>query len=274
MVSPESRRRAVCFLLERGFPRTCACRACRISRAASRHVPKERRPGLKEMVLELAKANPRYGFRRVHALLEGVNLKAVHRIWKQEGLALRNRRRRRLSVAKMETPALSRPNEAWCMDFCFQRLGNGRHARILAVLDCFTRECLLLKALPSFPAFQVEKELEWLFLVHGRPGRIVSDNGPEFRAIALPEGTQSCFIQPGKPWQNGYIESFFGKLRDELLSCEIFFRGAELQAALDDFQEHYNTRRPHLGLGGKTPLDFKKGFQGQCEETILQSGGG
>lgn len=139
------------------------------------------------------------------------------------------------------------------------------------MLDCFTRECLLLKALPSFPAFQVEKELEWLFLVHGGPLRIVSDNGPEFRAIALPEGIQSHFIQPAKPWQNGYIESFFGKLRDELLSCEIFNRGAELQAVLDDFQDHYNHRRPHLGLGIKTPMDFKKGFQEQCKEAILRN---
>lgn len=151
-MSPEGRRRAVCFLLDRGFPRTRGCRSCRISRAASRHVPKERRPGLREKVLDLAGANPRDGFRRVHALLEGVNLKAVHRVWKEEGLALRNRRRRRLSFAKTDAPTLTGLNQAWCMDFCFHRLQSVRHARILAVMDCFTRECLLLKASPSFPA--------------------------------------------------------------------------------------------------------------------------
>ena len=106
----------------------------------------------------------------------------------------------------------------------------------------------------------VEKELEWLFLVSGKQQKIVSDNGPEFRAMTLPEGVESRFIQPGKPWQNGYIESFFGKLRDELLSCELFARGSELQVALNDFQDHYNNHRPHLGLGGWTPVNFRKGL--------------
>lgn len=269
MVSPASRRRGVHFLLGRGFARVCACRVCRLSRAASRHKPRERRPGLKERVLQLARENPRYGFRRVHALLSGVNLKAVHRIWKSEGLALRHRTRRRLSVPKLEGRALTGANQAWCLDFCFQRLENGRHARILGVLDCFTRECLLLKAASTFPSFAVEKELEWLFLVHGRPGSIISDNGPEFRAMTLPGGVENRFIQPGKPWQNGYIESFFGKLRDELLSCEIFARGSDLQAALDDFQDHYNNHRPHLGLGGLTPANFKKGLTTGSKEAIL-----
>ena len=211
--------------------------------------------------MDIAKANPRYGFRRVHALLPGVNLKAVHRIWKSEGLSLRHRKRRKLFVPKTEGPTLTGPNQAWCLDFCHERLENGRHTRILGVLDCFTRECLLLKAATSFPSFAVEKELEWLFLVSGKPQKIVSDNGPEFRAMTLPEGVESRFIQPGKPWQNGYIESFFGKLRDELLSCELFARGSELQVALNDFQDHYNNRRPHLGLGGLTPVNFRRGLQ-------------
>ncbi len=271
MVSPESRRRAVGFLLDRGFTRTCACRAVKISRPASRHRLAERSPGLKAKVLELAKANPRYGFRRIHALLPGVNLKAVHRIWKLEGLGIRHRKRRKLVVAKTEGPELTGANQAWCLDFCHERLENGRSARILGVLDCFTRECLLLKAASSFPAFAVEKELEWLCLVHGRPAAIVSDNGPEFRAMTLPEGVSNRFIQPGKPWQNGYIESFFGKLRDELLSCELFMRGSELQSALHEFQDHYNNRRPHLGLGGLTPSDFKKASQNTPEDRILYS---
>jgi len=258
MVSPASRRRAVGFLLDRGFSRTCACRVCRISRPASRHEPKERSPGLKERVLELAKANQRYGFRRVHALLPGVNIKAVHRIWREEGLGIRHRKRRKLKVPKTEGPILVRPNQAWCLDFCYERLENGRHARILGVLDCFTRECLLLKAAATFPSFAVEKELEWLYLVHGRPEAIVSDNGPEFRAMSLPEGVVNQFIQPGKPWQNGYIESFFGKLRDEVLSCELFMRGSELQAALNDHQDHYNNKRSHRGLGGLTPATFRE----------------
>jgi len=270
MVSPDGRRRGVFHLLERGFSRTCACRVCRISRPASRHVSKDRSPGLRERVLEIAKANPRYGFRRVHALLPGVNLKAVHRIWKQEGLGVRHRKRRKLVVPKTQGPVLTKANQAWSIDFCHERLENGRQVRILGVLDCFTRECLLLKAAPSYPAFQVENELGWLCLIHGKPEAIVSDNGAEFRATTLPEGVSNRFIQPGKPWQNGYIESFFGKLRDELLSCELFMRGSELQAALDDFVDHYNNHRPHLGLGGLTPAMFKSRSQAtQLEMAIL-----
>lgn len=261
MVSPSSKRRAVAHLLGRGFSRVCACRVCRVCRASSRREPKERSPGLCEKVLELSAANPRYGFRRVHALLPGVNLKAVHRVWKEEGLRLTGRKRRRLKVPRQEAVPLTGPGQAWCLDFCHERLENGRAARVLAVLDCFTRECLLLKAAPSFPAFEVQKELEWLFLVHGRPQALLSDNGPEFKALSVE--VERRFIQPGKPWQNGFVESFFGKLRDEVLNCETFTCGAELQAALDDFLEHYNDRRPHLGLGGLTPRAFKEGFERQ-----------
>lgn len=264
MVSPASRRRLADHLLVQGCSRVRSCRVAGLSRSSSRRARRERNPELREKVLELAAANPRYGFRRVHALLPGVNLKAVHRIWKAEGLRVRRKPRRRLKVEQAEQTPLTAANQAWCLDFAHQRLDNGRQARILGVLDCYTRENLLLRARPSFPAFQVQEELEWLFLVHGRPQRLVSDNGPEFRALSLP--TQQAFIQPGKPWQNGYIESFFGKLRDELLSCESYTTGAELQASLDEFQEHYNNQRPHLGLGGMTPARFKKGLLTQTEE--------
>lgn len=258
MVSPASRRRAVSHLVGRGFSRVCACRVCRLCRASSRREPKGRSPGLREKVLELAMANPSYGFRRIALLLPGVNVKAVHRVWREEGLRLKTRRRRRLKVARQKAPALTAPNQAWCADFLHERLENGRAARVLAVLDCFSRECLLLLAKPSFPAFEVGRELEWLFLVHGKPQALVSDNGPEFRALSV--DVERRFIQPGKPWQNGFVESFFGKLRGELLSGARFTCGAELQAELDGFLEHYNQRRPHLGLGGMTPKAFKEAF--------------
>jgi transposase InsO family protein len=269
MVSLAARKRVAAALLERGFSRTCACRVVGVSRNASRSVPKERNPELREKVVQLARAYPRYGFRRVHALLPGVNLKAVHRIWKIEGLRLSRKIRRHLKVAKSAPLELTAPNQAWCMDFACQRLENGRQARILAVLDCFTRECLLLKAAPSFPAFEVQRELEWLFLVHGKPGRIVSDNGPEFRALKLPDGVEAGFIQPGKPWQNGRIESFFDKLRDELLRTEIYTSGAELQDSLTDFSDHYNHHRPHRSLGLKTPKAFREGLTTNKEAETL-----
>ena len=246
--------------MERGFSRLRSCRNAQLSRPASRREPRERNPELRDHILQLARAHPRYGFRRIHALIPGVNLKAVHRIWMAEGLRLSRKVRRRLKLAKQPTLELSAPNQAWCMDFCHDRLENGRQARILAVLDCFTRECLLLKAATSFPSFEVEKELGWLFLVHGKPGRLVCDNGPEFRALELPEGVEAAFIQPGKPWQNGYVESFFDKLRDELLRTQSFSTGNELNLALARHQEDYNHFRPHRSLGLKPPSGFRKGL--------------
>lgn len=268
MVSLVSRRRAVANLMERGFSRIRSCRLARISRAASRTEPSERNPELRERVVQLARSHPRYGFRRVHALLPGVNLKAVHRIWKAEGLRLSRKVRRKLKVVKAAPIEIFAPNQAWCMDFACERLENGRQARILAVLDCFTRECLLLKAAPSFPAFAVQRELEWLFLVHGKPTRLVSDNGPEFRALRLPESVEAGFIQPGKPWQNGHVESFFDKLRDEILRGAIHTTGAELQTSLDEFQDYYNHRRPHRSLGLLSPARFKEGLTTNNPEAV------
>ncbi len=268
MVSPASKRRGVNHLLKLGFPRVCACRVLRFSAPSSRYVPKERNPELRAKVLELAGKHPRYGFRRVHALLTGVNIKAVHRIWKEEGLRLKRKPRKRLKVTKQPEVQLTAPGQAWCMDFVHERLENGRQVRILAVLDCFTRECLCLRAAPSFPAFKVKEELEFLFLLHGKPEKLVSDNGPEFRAMNL---DIHHFIQPGKPWQNGFIESFNGKLRDELLNLELFTTGKEVQVHLDEFHDHYNNHRPHLGLGGLTPAQFKEGLTTkQQKEAILQ----
>ena len=253
--------------MERGFSRTRACKSVDLCRTSSRVQPKERNPQLRAKVLELAGSHPRYGFRRVHALLPGVNIKAVHRIWKAEGLKLRRKPRKRLKVAAQPAYGLNAANQAWCMDFVHERLENGRQVRILAVLDCFTRECLCLRAAPSFPAFAVGQELEFLFLLHGRPDRVVSDNGPEFRALDL-QG--HSFIQPGKPWQNGYVESFNGKLRDELLNLHLFTTGHEVQFHLDEFQEHYNNHRPHMSLAGLTPAKFKESLKTKqtMEETL------
>jgi putative transposase len=268
MVSLASKRRVIQHLLERGFSRNRGCKIVNLSRNTSRSMPKERNPQLRAKVLELAHQHPRYGFRRVHALLENVNIKAVHRIWKAEGLRLRCKPRKRIKVAKSPAFELSGPNQAWCMDFVHERLENGRAVRILAVLDCFTRECLRLRAAPSFPSFQVQTELEFLFLVHGKPDRIISDNGPEFRALSL---ENQVFIQPGKPWQNGFIESFNGKLRDEVLNLELFTTGAEVQFHLDEYLHHYNNQRPHLGLGGLSPTAFKERLTTkQQQEEILQ----
>jgi len=260
MVSPAVRRSAVRHLLQAGFSRVRSCRVVGLSRVSSRGSRRDRNPELRERVLALAKAHPRFGFRRIHALLPGINLKAVHRIWRQEGLRLSRKARKRLKVVRQALPEITGVNQAWCMDFVHDRLQNGRQVRILAVLDCFTRECLLLKGAAQFPSSAVQRELDWLFLVDARPARIVSDNGPEFRALKLPACVTRDYIEPGKPWQNGRVESFFDKLRDELLNRELFYSGAELQSSLNDYREFYNHFRPHRSLQGRAPANFRSGL--------------
>ncbi len=212
-MSLTSRRQGVARLCQAGFSRLRSCRVVGLSRNASPGEPAEPQPELRASILELARANPRYRFRRIHALLTCTNLKPVHRIWVSERLRLSRRVRKRLNVPKQPSPPLVRPNQARCLDFVHDRLHNGRQFRILAVLDCFTRECLLLKAGTHYPGCAVQSDLNWLFLVHGMPSKLVSDNGPEFRSLKLPQEVETGYIQPCHPWQNGRVESFFDKLR-------------------------------------------------------------
>jgi putative transposase len=263
MVSPEAKRRALGPLLLKGVSRRMGCKVVGLSRVASRHERKDRRPDLRTEIHQLAEANPRYGYRRIHDLLgPGINLKAVHRIWRQEGLCLTTRKRRRVQVERDAAPPPTKFGEVWSIDFASQWLENRRQARIVGILDVATRENLLLKARPSIRAGHLVSELAWLFMVHGKPQKIRFDNGPEFRSKAVARflskhGVVAGFVEPGSPWQNGHIESFFGKLRDELLNMEIFPTGADLNAHLLDFQAHYNNRRPHSALAGLTPASYK-----------------
>jgi putative transposase len=220
-----------------------------------------------QRITELSKVYPRLGFRRIAALIPGVNIKAIHRIWKQEGLKLTRKVRRQIQRNKLPTIDLTQPHQQWCMDFIHTTLTNGKQLRILAVLDCFTRECLALRAATHFPANRVRQELDWTFLLHQAPQRILSDNGTEFRALKLPEPILHDFIQPGSPWQNGRVESFFDKLRDELLNREIFHSIQALQNALDQHQYFYNHQRPHRSLNNQTPIMFKQSQQHRKLET-------
>ena len=183
MVSPAMKRRALGHLLGKGVSRRVGCKVVGLSRNASRRERQERRPELRAEILRLSEQNPRYGFRRVHALLgPGVNLKAVHRIWREEGLALTTRKKRRIKVEKTDEPVHTRFGDVWSVDFASEWLESRRQARIVGLLDVATRENLLLKARPSIRAHHLVKELSWLFLVHGKPKKIRFDNGPEFRS--------------------------------------------------------------------------------------------
>ena len=244
-----------------------------MSRSAVRYAARKLRYEVKlvDKIHELAVRHGRYGYRRITVLLrwEGwkVNRKRVHRIWKAEGLSLplkRPKRRRAGEVREMVNKA-EYPNHVWSYDFLEDRTERGGKLRILAIIDEFTRECLAIRVAPSIPASVVMDVLEWLFMVRGVPKYIRSDNGPEFVAKAVCQwlkesGCQTLFISPGSPWENGYIESFIDKLRDECLNREIFRNGKEAGVIVEAWRQEYNDYRPHSSLGYLTPAEFARQY--------------
>jgi putative transposase len=209
----------------------------------------------------------RWGYRRLLVLLrrEGLvdNHKRIYRLYRAEGLQVRQRRRRKQRLARgLERPmAPTKPNERWSLDFLHDRLANGRSLRLLAVHDDYTRECLWIETDISLSGPRVARVLEYLTELRGRPGSLLTDNGPEFAGLALERWAHDHqvhhrFITPGKPAQNGYIESFNGKLRDECLNEHEFITLPHAKELIENFREDYNQLRPHSSLGGLTPAEF------------------
>ena len=212
-------------------------------------------------MVELATEYGRYGYRRVTALLraEGfaVNHKRVERLWRREGLKVpaRQPKRRRLWLNDGSCVRL-RPesaNHVWSYDFVKCRTSDGRAFRLLTVIDEYTRECLAIDVARRITADDVLERLSDLFVLRGLPGHIRSDNGPEFAAKAVRGwlgrlGVEALFIEPGSPWENGYVESFNGKLRDELLNAELFDTLLEAKVLVERWRTVYNTVRPHSSL--------------------------
>jgi len=250
-----------------------------LSRSLVSYIARRRRDEAKliKKIHKLAIRHSRYGYRRIAVLLrrEGwdVNRKRVHRIWKSEGLGLprrRPRRRRMGTVGEMINKA-EYPNHVWSYDFVEDRTERGGKLRILVIIDEYTRECLAIRVEPSIPASVVIEVLEWLFLTRGVPKHIRSDNGPEFISKAVCQwlkesGCSSLFITPGSPWENGYIESFNDKLRDECLNREIFRNGKEAQTIVEAWRQEYNNHRPHSSLGYLTPTEFARQYYERNQE--------
>jgi len=262
-----------CLVDQRRCSERRACRLVGMSRSVVRYAARERgdEVELVSKIHELAVGHGRYGYRRVTVLLrrEGwkVNRKRVHRIWKAEGLSLplRRPRRRRVGPVGEIVNKAEYPNHVWSYDFLEDRTERGGKLRILAIIDEYTRECLSTRIAPSIPASTVLEVLEWLFLVRGIPKYVRSDNGPEFIAKAVCQwlkgsGCQTIFINPGSPWENGYIESFIDKLRDECLNREIFRNGKEARTIVEAWRQEYNNYRPHSSLGYLTPAEFAKRY--------------
>ena len=217
-------------------------------------------------IIELASQYGRYGYRRITALLQGeswqVNHKKVERIWRREGLKVPKKqpKRRRLWLNDGSCIRL-RPeykDHVWSYDFMIARTADGRAFRILNIIDEYTRECLAILVKRQITSQDVIDVLFELFIFRGIPEHIRSDNGPEFTAKAVRNwlerlGVKTLFIEPGSPWENGYIESFNGKLRDELLNREVFTTLMEAKILIEQWRMDYNHVRPHSSLGYRPP---------------------
>lgn len=249
-----------------------ACRVIGLARSSAyyRSKPAAQRLRQEGLIEEVSRENPVYGYRKVTALLresgEAINGKRVARIRRQRGLMASRRpgKRRRISPQSSRRQRSSRANEVWSYDFIEDVTVKGRRLRILSVIDEYTRECLLLRAAPSYPARRVLDSLEEILVCSGRkPENVRSDNGPEFVAKKVQQWAQTgqvglCYIKPGSPWENGNVESFHASLRAELLDRELFFSVAEANAMLTNWREEYNFKRPHGSLGYKTPVAAAK----------------
>ena len=250
-------------------------RACRVlGHSRSTHRYRSRRPDDEARLLaemrSIAERRPRYGADRIHRELVArdwrVNHKRGHRLWKQEGMQVprKQHRRRRLPGSSKNSCIRHRAahkDHVWSYDFLQDRTEDGRRFRLLAVIDEYTRECLALEVGWHFPATEVIKVLQYLFAVRGTPKHIRSDNGPEFVSKAVQKWLRQASVGPlyiakGSPWENGYVESFNGKLRDELLERELFLSKAESQWVIDRLRLDYNHHRIHSSLNYQTPAAF------------------
>jgi transposase InsO family protein len=284
MVGPAAKREAVAHL--RGVLEMSERRACTIvaaDRKMIRYCP--RRPPdteLRARLRELANRRRRFGYRRLFILLRdqgepsGVN--RIYRLYREEGLAVRKRRSRRKAVGT-RAPILveARPNARWSLDFVHDQLACGRRFRILNIVDDVTRECLAAIPDTSISGRRVARELTILIDRRGKPRMIVSDNGTEFTSNAIlgwqqERGIEWHYIAPGKPMQNGYIESFNGRMRDELLNESLFLDLDQARQIVADWVVDYNTARPHSSLGYKTPAAYADHLTATGHRAALHEG--
>ncbi|RZL29183.1 MAG: IS3 family transposase, partial [Sphingomonas sp.] len=265
LLSPARRRACVEHIqLTMNISERRACRALGQHRSTQRKVPRGRddEEALTADLVALAEKYGRYGYRKISALLKAagwfVNDKRVERIWRREGLKVPAKQPKRGRIWDNDGSCVRlRPehrNHVWSYDFVEARTHDGRKIRMLNVVDEFTHECLAIRVARKLKAIDVIDVLSDLFILRGVPGHIRSDNGPEFVAKALQAwitgvGAKTAYITPGSPWENGYVESFNARLRDELLNGEIFYTLREAQVVIESWRRHYNGVRPHASLG-------------------------
>jgi putative transposase len=253
-------------MAEHGLSQRHACKLLEVDRTSYRY---ELRPdhnaALRQQLIELAKQKPRYGYRRLLALLErrgwGVNHKRLERLYREEHLAVRRLKRKRLVRPAVPMTSAQRLNQEWSMDFLMDGLATGRAIRVLTVVDSYTRECLAIEVDSCLSSRRVTRALEWVIGQRGQPETLRCDNGPEFTsrhflAWCEERKIQLVHIQPGRPMQNGRVESFNGRLRDECLNANWFRTLREAQEKVERWRSEYNRERPHSSLGYLTPIEF------------------
>jgi putative transposase len=272
-VSPARRRRAVQHL-QRVFdvPERWACRLVGQHRSTQRHQPVEpdRDRALREQLRQFSRAHPRWGYRRAHAQLRQqgwtINRKAVQQRWREEGLRVSTKRRKHQRLGTSSCPAdrlaAEHPDHVWALDYQYDQTDDGRRLKLLNIVDEHTREALAIEVARRIDADATVKVLDRLVVERGAAPRFIRcDNGPELTANALRDwcrftGAGTSYIEPGSPWQNPYVESFGGRLRDELLAVEAFNTLLEARVLVEDWRIEYNTLRPHSALGYLTPTDY------------------
>jgi transposase InsO family protein len=246
-------------------------RACRVlgqARSTHRHraVVSDDEPRLVDRIIALATAYGRYGYRRITGLLRGegwpVNHKRVERLWRREGLKVPQKQPKRGRLWLTDGSCIRRRpayrHHVWAYDFVTARTHDGRPLKILTVIEEYSRECLAIVVARRLRSLEVLETVAELFVTHGVPAHMRSDNGPEFTATLMRQWlaalkVETLFIEPGSPWENGYVESFNGKLRDELLDREIFYTLTEAKILIERWRREYNTVRPHSALGYRPP---------------------
>lgn len=256
---------------ELGVSQRRVSRVLGVARSTLRYeaVSPERDAVLGSELRRLAAAHPRYGYRRMTAILQEqgwkINRKRVARVWRAEGLRIVVRRKRLRALGRAEHGCDRRksqaPHEVWSVDFVADRTADGRSVRVLAVIDEWTRQCVLLAARRSWVAGEVRHALLGAMKAYQAPRHLRADNGTEFtaklvRAGLIEAGVGTLYIAPGSPWQNGYQESFNGKLRDELLNLEVFDSLDETRRVLEQWRKEYNDERPHSALGYVAPAVY------------------
>lgn len=246
-----------------------------VQRVTLRHQSRrDPQTALRMRLRELAASWVRFGYRRLTVLLrrEGwaVNAERIYRLCKEDGLTVRTKVRRKIA-RRQRAPLLrpTRPNERWAMDFVSDRVADGRWFRVLTAVDQFTHECLLLLADGSLAGQKVAEALSRVIAERGAPAAITVDNGTEFASTAMDVWSYQCrvqldFIRPGRPVENGYIESFNGRLRDECLNVHVLFTLADVREKLERWRQDYNQVRPHSALGDYPPQQFEQYWRSQA----------